>query len=515
MQTQLILAVIALLICGTCSNLIAQTAGTSETDSDTEAFPATEKSLPASNAREQEIFYDANQVQTIHLQITDSDRQKMQAALPECIYVPATLSWNNQTLTQVGVRFKGNSSANPNQTHKRSYLFKFSKYKKEQRFLGMERISLDNGVQFGSLFSEPIITDILGRLGHNTHRCNYAKLHINDRFAGVYVNAERIDDSFLERHFAGNTGGLWKNDTGGPGGNLQHIGDDPKDYRKAFEPKNNEAKTDQELRHLLKLIKEINRVPDEAFEQMLSQNFDVDAFLQTTAVMLLSGAFDQLTGWGPHNYYLYRDPRSETWHYLPWDLDVGFCETAFGKIDVLENWNAAWPIPLGTNNPLLERIIRNPNLLEKYRTIALEILESHFNPQQLCNTIDAKFALIRNDLKNDPYPKRRVTVPTDEGYEDIVDSMKQFIQKRYANAKTQLANPGDRPTPKQNSGQQAPPRDIMERLQNSARKAEAIQRNLHQIQRTMQQIQRSLQQNKFEEAEKLLDVMERLTEDSP
>ena len=82
MQTQLILAVIALLICGTCSNLIAQTAGTSETDSDTEAFPATEKSLPASNAREQEIFYDANQVQTIHLQITDSDRQKMQAALP-------------------------------------------------------------------------------------------------------------------------------------------------------------------------------------------------------------------------------------------------------------------------------------------------------------------------------------------------------------------------------------------------------------------------------------------------
>ena len=509
------IATTALLMCVACANLVAQIPDTSENHSRTEALPAIKNPQPARDDLSQDNFYNANQVQNIHLTITRSDQQKMQAALPECIYVPATLSWNNQTLRQVGVRFKGNSSANPNQTHKRSYLIKFSKYKEKQRFLGMERISLDNGVQFGSLFSEPIITNILRQLGHHTHRCNYATLHVNDRFAGVYVNTERIDESFLERHFPGNAGGLWKNDTGGPGGDLRHISDDPTDYRKAFEPKNNEAKTDQELGHLLKLIKEINRVPDESFKQVLSQNFDVDDLLQTTAVMLLSGAFDQLTGWGPHNYYLYRNSTSETWHYLPWDLDVGFCEIAFGKVYVLEDWHAAWPVPLGTNNPLLERIIRNPNLLAKYRSIALDILESHFNPQQLCNTIDANFALIRNDLKHDPFPKRRVTVPTDQSYEDIVESMKQFIRKRYDTAKRQLADPGERPKPKQNPGKQAPPNALMERLQKSARKAEAIQRNLHEIQKTMQQIQQSLQQNKYEETEKLLDVMERLTEHSP
>ena len=164
--------------------------------------------------------------------------------------------------------------------------------------------------------------------------------------------------------FPGTGGGLWKNDTGGPGGDLRFVGDNPNTYSKAFEPKNKQAESKEEVLQLLTFIKDINEVPDDKFEQLLSQKLDIDNFLQTTAVMLLSGAFDQLTGWGPHNYYLYRVPRSATastkWHYLPWDLDVGFCEIAFGKVYVIEDWNAAWPIPLGTRNPLLERLIQNP-----------------------------------------------------------------------------------------------------------------------------------------------------------
>ena len=439
----------------------------------------------------------------------------MKAALPECIYVPAVVSWNNVTVREVGVRFKGNSSANPQQQHKRSYLIKFSKYKKQQRFQGMERISLDNGVQFGSLFSEPIITDILLQLGHHTHRCNYAKLYVNDEFAGVYVNAERIDDTFIERHFPGNPGGLWKNDTGGPGGDLHYIGDDPQLYQKAFEPKNDQAETDSEVGELLNFIKKINRIPDENFEQMLAQNIDVDDFLQTTAVMLLSGAFDQLTGWGPHNYYLYRQGDSGKWHYLPWDLDVGFCEIAFGKVYVLEDWNAAWPVPQGHRNPLLDRLIRNPDLLARYRAIALDILEKHFAPEQLCNTLDSKFALIREDLTKDPFPNRRATVATDQNYDDIIESMKQFIRKRYRSAKNQLLNPTTRPTPGPLSGTPGPPPALMQRFEKSIRKAESVQRRLQEIHQILQKTNRALQQQQFEQAEELIELIERLTEEIP
>ena len=34
----------------------------------------------------------------IHLRISEVDQEKMRAALPECIYVPAELRWNNETV---------------------------------------------------------------------------------------------------------------------------------------------------------------------------------------------------------------------------------------------------------------------------------------------------------------------------------------------------------------------------------------------------------------------------------
>jgi len=167
-----------------------------------------------------------------------------------------------------------------------------------------------------------------------------------------------------------------------------------------------------------------------------------------TAVMLFSGAFDQLTGWNPHNYYLHHDRKSGRWRYLPWDLDVGFSETAFGKIQVLEDWHAAWPVPRdGSPNPLLERVLADPELLQSYRRTARMMLERYFEPERLCGIIDAKYALIRQDLRNDPFPHRRVTNPDDRDYGDVVESMKSFVRKRYTRAVQQLENPGQRPRP--------------------------------------------------------------------
>ncbi|MDE0937378.1 MAG: CotH kinase family protein [Mariniblastus sp.] len=132
----------------------------------------------------------------------------MMEVLPECIYVPATFRWQGVELEKVGVRFKGNSSCQPNQIHKRSFLVRFNKYENKQRFVGLRRVSFDNGVQFGSLFSEPIITEILRAEGLPTHRCNYVKVYVNDEYRGVYVNVERIDESFLEKNFPKLQGGV-------------------------------------------------------------------------------------------------------------------------------------------------------------------------------------------------------------------------------------------------------------------------------------------------------------------
>ena len=165
------------------------------------AQPSAPEIAQTSTSAEIDKFYAPQQLQDVHVRVRDEDLQKMQAALPERIFVPATFQWGDVTIEKVGIRYKGNSSSMPGQQHKRGFLIKFNEYAEGGTFLGLQRVALDNGVQFGSLFSEPIITGILRDLGLVAPRCNFARLYLNGAFAGVYVNVERIDTVFLQNHF--------------------------------------------------------------------------------------------------------------------------------------------------------------------------------------------------------------------------------------------------------------------------------------------------------------------------
>ncbi len=384
-------------------------------------------------------FFNPDSIQIIHLDIARTDLDRMRLALPERITVPGTFRWDQQTIREVGVRYKGDSSSARESPYKRSILIEFSEYKAGQRFLGLRHVALDNAIQFGSLFSERLITDMLRAEGVKASRCNYARVDVNGEFAGIYVNVERIDRSFLERNSESAKGPLFKVDHGGPGADLRYIGSDPALYHDAFELHSGDATRGYAA--LVQFISSLNQ-PMPTWKQ----EFDIDSFVKTTAILLLSGAFDQYTGWGPHNYYLYQDPLDGRWSYIPWDLDVGFADWPFGRVPVLQGWNVAWPVPV-PGRPLMERLVSDPILLEQYRRQARRILETWFRPDVLIPKLRALYAQIQPALEEDPFPRRRVTVPSDSGFEDILASMEAFIQSRYTLARAQLEAPGDRPAP--------------------------------------------------------------------
>ena len=459
-------------------------------------------------------FYRPDEVQSVYLRVAEADLQRMLAALPKRISVRTSFRWRDISIENVAIRYKGNSSSGPKQQHKRSFLIRFNEYDDDQRFLGLRRVAFDNGVQFGSVFSEPIITEILRDQGIKTHRCNYAKLYLNDEYQGVYVNVERIDESFLEHHLPDPKGLLFKVDEGGPGANLQFLGNDPSAYARAFEPETKSAKKDPQ--RLVEFIRMVNQSKDNEFAANLDAKMESDDFLRVTAVMLFSGAFDQLTGWNPHNYYLYYDGKHDRWRYLPWDLDVGFTEVAFGKIHVLADWNAAWPVAGQMPNPLVERIVADPALLQRYREIARIILDKYFEPQRLSAIIDAKYALIKDDLVADPFPHRRITNPGDRSYEDIVASMKTFVRNRYTSAREQLENPGGRPEIVRRPD--GPPPQLVEKIQRVERAAQEMQRNAQDvspIQKLMRQVGPLLQQGRADEAERLIGEALKLSGEYP
>ena len=55
--------------------------------------------------------------------------------------------------------------------------------------------------------------------------------------------------------------------------------------------------------------------------------------------------------------------------------------------------------------------------------------------------LDALYQQAEPILDRDPYPPRRVTVATDNGYPSIIASMKDFIVRRYETARAQLDDP--------------------------------------------------------------------------
>ena len=211
---------------------------------------------------------------------------------------------------------------------------------------------------------------------------------------------------------------------------------------------------------------------------------------------------------------------------MPWDLDVGFTETAFGQIHVLADWNAAWPVPLsGGPSPLLERIVSDPILLERYRRAARVILDKYFEPKRLCGIIDAKYALIKADLKADPFPHRRATVPSDRSYDDVVASMKDFVRKRHASALKQLENPGERPKavrrPRRGRPGGFPPgfppqlAAKIQRMQQGVQQMQKHGQDVAPILKLMQKIGPLLQQGKPAKAEKLVDEALKLVGKEP
>ncbi len=209
---------------------------------------------------------------------------------------------------------------------------------------------------------------------------------------------------------------------------------------------------------------------------------------------------------------------------MPWDLDVGFCEVAFGRIHVLADWNAAWPVAAnGAPNPLLERIVADPMLLQDYRRTARVILDKYFDPERLCKIIDSKYELIKKDLRADPFPHRRVTNPGDQGYDDIVESMKGFVRKRYASAAEQLENPGQRPKvvrgrPPAHVGNRppGPTPELAKKIQRIPQLAQGMAqsgKDISAIQKLMQKVGPLLHEGKTDEAEKVIDEVLKLAGD--
>ena len=132
--------------------------------------------------------------------------------------------WIDQSLDSVGFRLRGNTSR---QADKKSFKLDFNHFQRGRDFYGIEKLNLNGEHNDPSIIRSKLSWDIFEDIGMPATRASHAKVYVNGQYYGLYISVEHIDENFLERHYADDSGNLWK--CIWPA-DLTYRGNDPEDY---------------------------------------------------------------------------------------------------------------------------------------------------------------------------------------------------------------------------------------------------------------------------------------------
>ena len=277
------------------------------------------------NASDLDLLYDDSQVAIIEITMDPMDLQWMYEHVQSDSLHPATIHFSNafidETHEQVGIRIRGNTSRN---AAKKSFKISFNTFVPGRKFYDVEKLNLNGEHNDPSIMRSKLAWDFYAKTGLETTRAAHCALYINEIFYGLYVSIEHIDEEFLKNHFEDDTGNLWK--CLWPA-DLTYRGPNPEDYHPyqsdthPYELKTNKSAYDySELAHLIDII---NNTPVSEFADSLEQVIDVHEVLQYAAMNVVTGNWDEY--WFlRNNFYLYHEPTTDRFHWIPYDYDNSF-----------------------------------------------------------------------------------------------------------------------------------------------------------------------------------------------
>ena len=166
----------------------------------------------------------------------------------------------DESIDSIGFRLRGNTSRN---AAKKSFKVDFNHFRPGRDFFGVEKLNLNGEHNDPSMVRSKITWDLYQDIGMASSRASHAELYINEEYYGLYVSVEHIDDSFIDRNYADDSGNLWK--CIWPA-DLTYRGDDAENYHPYWgDDRPYELKTNKEIydySKLARLIRIIEQEPD-------------------------------------------------------------------------------------------------------------------------------------------------------------------------------------------------------------------------------------------------------------
>lgn len=286
-------------------------------------------------AQPSDEIFNPEALQRLDLWMNTADWSKLKAAFQENTYYPADLTWNGQTVRNVGIRSRGLGSRSATKPGLR---VDFDRYATSQTFLGLKSFVLDNLTQDKSGIRETTAMRFFARLGIAAPRETHARLYVNGAYAGLYGLVESVDKTMMGRVFGSigddvqNDGYLFEyNYVVGSPWRFEYQGASLDPYKARFDIKTNESKSDTAIwGPIEELVRLVNTTAAAGFEAAVGPRLDLAGFARYIAAQNFIAQNDGFNGYdGMNNFYFYRLENSDSHVFIAWDEDNAFLSPDF------------------------------------------------------------------------------------------------------------------------------------------------------------------------------------------
>jgi len=367
------------------------------------------------------------------------------------IWVAADISFNGQTWTNVGFRYKGNSTlmgAWGSGSLKLGFKLNFDRYEDDypeidnQRFFGFDQLSFSSNFRDLSYLHEKVAADVFREAGIPSAQTAFYAVYMDygegPVYIGLYTAVEEIEDTVLQTQFADGSGNLYKPE--GAGADFQ----EGTFLAETFELKTNEDDADySDILALFDALHADTRTTDpESWRAGLEAVLDVDEFIHWLAVNTVIQNWDTY-GTMAHNYYLYNDPSTGLLTWIPWDNNEAFTARSLRRGSEREQVAGSLDLT-GTSDtwPLISYLINDPVYAEIYSGYVEDTINGAFEPAGMAETLQRLHELITPYVLGEGDQPADPRLETAQSFENSLPQIIEHVNQRIAMAQEFLSTAG-------------------------------------------------------------------------
>jgi hypothetical protein len=398
------------------------------------ASTSTTTSLPSFSERSAQMF-DQTVLHEIDFEISDESLALLDP--PTDDRVPVRVTVDGITADDVGLRLKQGMGQNQPLDKKPGFSVQTDEFVDDLMVFDVDRFTLGNSTWDHSFLNEPLVYELYEAAGVPAPRTALARVTVNGETLGIYVMRETYDERMLAEHFADPTGNLYE---------LAGLPDAP---NMGLELRTNEGEDDTS--DLAAVLDAARTASDEEFRTAIEELVDVDQLMTYWAIEALVGSHD---GYAydlgvpglfpnadhppniplsiPNNYYMYHDPTSDRFVFLPHGTDIALGMGAWSTYEV-GPW-APVLLPPKDDAIIASRLWDDPTFRDDFAERVGWVLDEVWDAPALIAQADRLADLIRADGLTGS--REFVTMAE---FEQSLADRKDFLSRRAEEVRAQLA----------------------------------------------------------------------------